>query len=358
MRDVVVKIGNIYRFDFIMLPQKNHLKADRDFKKVFRDGKTSEGDLIKIRFLKNFKKYSRFGFIISNTFESKAVSRNLIKRRLRAAVYFLLKNIKPGFDIIIWPKAALKKSTYQSILNNFKIPNSFYQKWNIENKDNKYLGSMGIYIFKRDVLINLLKKDKREDFGKHLIPTEIKNGKVFSFVYDGYWEDIGTIASFYEANMQLTKTTHALKLNTYDENNPIYTRPYNLPGSRLYNTVINNSLICEGCVLEAKLIENCIIGIRTTIKSGSKIKNSVLLGNSTCKPSKHQNHYLPDKFEIGKNVEIKKAIIDEQVNIGNNVKLINKDKKENFDDKKNGIYVRDGIIIVTAGSKIPDNFVF
>jgi len=103
-----------------MLPQKNRLKADRDFKKVFSEGKTSEGNLIKIRFLKNFKKYSRFGFIISNTFDSKAVSRNLIKRRLRAAVYFLLKNIKPGFDIIIWPKMALKKSTYKLVLNNFK----------------------------------------------------------------------------------------------------------------------------------------------------------------------------------------------------------------------------------------------
>ena len=103
-----------------MLPKINCLKADKDFRKVFNEGKTSEGNLIKIRFLKNFKKHSRFGFIISNTFESKAVSRNLIKRRLRAAVYFLLKNIKPGFDIIIWPKAALKKSTYQSILDNFK----------------------------------------------------------------------------------------------------------------------------------------------------------------------------------------------------------------------------------------------
>lgn len=120
MRGVVAKVGGIYLFDFIMLPQKNRLKTDRDFKKVFSEGKASESDLIKIRFLKNFKKYSRFGFIISNTFESKAVSRNLIKRRLRAAVYFLLKNIKPGFDIIIWPKAALKKSTYQLILNNFK----------------------------------------------------------------------------------------------------------------------------------------------------------------------------------------------------------------------------------------------
>ncbi len=103
-----------------MLPQRNRLRADRDFKKVFSEGKTSEGSLIKIRFFKNLKKYSRFGFIVSNSFESKAVSRNLIKRRVRAAVYFLLKNIKPGFDIIIWPKAALKKATYQVILDSLK----------------------------------------------------------------------------------------------------------------------------------------------------------------------------------------------------------------------------------------------
>ncbi|MDO8443738.1 MAG: ribonuclease P protein component [Candidatus Azambacteria bacterium] len=103
-----------------MLPKINCLKADKDFKKVFNDGKTSESNLIKIRFLKNFKKHSRFGFVVSNAFAPKAVSRNLIKRRLRAVAHFLLKNIKPGFDIIVWPKPALKKSAYQAILNNFK----------------------------------------------------------------------------------------------------------------------------------------------------------------------------------------------------------------------------------------------
>ena len=120
LKGAVVKIGGVYQFNFVMLPKINCLKADKDFKKVFSGGKTAESDLIKIRFLKNFKKHSRFGFIVSNAFAPKAASRNLIKRRLRAVIYFLLKNIKPGFDVVVWPKLALKKSTYQAILNNFK----------------------------------------------------------------------------------------------------------------------------------------------------------------------------------------------------------------------------------------------
>ena len=103
-----------------MLPEANRLKSNDDFKKIFKYGKISENEFMKIKFLKNFKKHSRFGFIVSNKFARKAVVRNLSRRRLRAAVYFLLENIKPGFDIVIWPKIALKKISYQILLNNFK----------------------------------------------------------------------------------------------------------------------------------------------------------------------------------------------------------------------------------------------
>jgi len=103
-----------------MLPEANRLKSNDDFKKIFKYGKISENEFMRIKFLKNFKKRSRFGFIVSNKFAPKAVVRNLFKRRLRAAVYFLLKNIKPGFDIVIWPKITLKKINYQILLNNFK----------------------------------------------------------------------------------------------------------------------------------------------------------------------------------------------------------------------------------------------
>lgn len=103
-----------------MLPEANRLKSNDDFEKIFKYGKISENEFMKIKFLKNFKKHSRFGFIISNKFAREAVVRNLFKRRLRAAAYFLLKNIKPGFDVAVWPKTALKKFSYQILLNNFK----------------------------------------------------------------------------------------------------------------------------------------------------------------------------------------------------------------------------------------------
>lgn len=103
-----------------MLPEANRLKSDKDFKKIFKYGKIAENEFMTIKFLKNFKKRSRFGFIVSNKFASKAVVRNLFRRRLRVAVYFLLKNIKPGFDVVVWPKTALKKINYQILLNNLK----------------------------------------------------------------------------------------------------------------------------------------------------------------------------------------------------------------------------------------------
>jgi len=103
-----------------MLPEINRLKSKDDFKKIFKYGRISENELMKIKFLKNLSEYSRFGFIVDNKFAKKATVRNLIKRRLRAAVYFLLKNIKPGVDIVIWPKTAFKKVGYQVILSKLK----------------------------------------------------------------------------------------------------------------------------------------------------------------------------------------------------------------------------------------------
>ena len=103
-----------------MLPKANRLKSDSDFKHIFKYGKISESEFMRIKFLKNFKQYSRFGFIVSNKFDSKAVVRNLFRRRLRAAAYFFLKSIKSGFDVVIWPKITLKKNSYQTLLNNFK----------------------------------------------------------------------------------------------------------------------------------------------------------------------------------------------------------------------------------------------
>ena len=211
---------------------------------------------------------------------------------------------------------------------------------------------MGIYIFKREALEYLLAEDPREDFGKHLIPTEIKKKKTAAFVYEGYWEDIGTISSFYEANMSLTNP-HEIRLKMHDESNPIYTKENHLPGTKVWGTKIDGSILCEGGVISARELIHSIVGLRIAIKENTIIKDSILMGNNFYKPPSHQ-HHLPDKFEIGEKCLIEKAIIDEHVLIGNNVQLINKNHLQTYDG--NGIFIRDGIIIVTSGAHIPDGF--
>ena len=246
-----------------------------------------------------------------------------------------------------------EKPQEKEVLEKFRIPTSLNPNCHI-TKEKPFLGSMGIYIFKRNTLKKLLLEDPREDFGKHLIPTQLNKDKAAAFVYDGYWEDIGTIQSFYDANIALT--TASLGLQIYDEKNPIYTSAHHLPGANIKTTSITNSIICEGSIIEAKEINHSMIGLRSKVNAGTIIKNSVLLGNSTYSSPIQTQDVLPDVFEIGKNCVIEKTIIDEHVKIGNNVKLINKKNLSSYDSEK--IFIRDNIIIVTAGTTLPDGFEF
>lgn len=215
-----------------------------------------------------------------------------------------------------------------------------------------YLASMGIYVFKREALIALLEQDKRDDFGFHLIDTAVKTKKTMAFIYDGYWEDIGTIASYYDANLILTKSSKGL--NTYDEQNPIYTRPTFLPGPKIHGAKISNSIICEGSIIEAEEITNSVIGLRSHIGKGTVIRDTVMMGNHFYMPPKMEESLPKEDFSIGKHCIIEKAIIDEYVHIGDHVKLVNKMNHLEYDGQ--GIFIRDGIIIVSSGTRLPDNF--
>lgn len=249
--------------------------------------------------------------------------------------------------------AFAEKPKEAHILKKFQLSDDHFKQWNIQpQKGPYYLGSMGIYVFKREALIELLTQDNRHDFGMHLIETSVKTKKTFSFIYNGYWEDIGTIASYYDANLMLTNQTAGL--NTYDERNPIYTRPTYLPGPKIDCTKITKSIICEGSIIEAAEIENSIIGLRSHIKKGTIIRDSVLMGNHFYMPPTHNGKPILQDAWIGEHCIIEKAIIDEHVQIGNHVKLINKKKLQEYDG--DGIFIRQGIIIVPAGLKIPDHF--
>ncbi len=248
----------------------------------------------------------------------------------------------------------VEKPQDAAILERFRLDASFFERSKITPRNEPYyLGSMGIYVFKRKALVSLLQQDERSDFGYHLIDTSVKKGKTSAFIYDGYWEDIGTVASYYEANLILTQTANGL--DTYDEQHPIYTRPTFLPGPKIKSTVIKDSIICEGSIIEAKEITNCIIGLRSHVKKGTILRDTVMMGNHFYMPPTHEGTPVEKDFSIGENCLIEKAIIDEHVWIGNRVKLTNKEKKEHH-DCGNGVFIRDGIIIVTAGTRIPDGF--
>jgi glucose-1-phosphate adenylyltransferase len=246
-------------------------------------------------------------------------------------------------DKTLHVKEFKEKPKEKAVLDHFAVK---------ENGKDRYLASMGIYVFRRDALLSLL-EEKGNDFGHHLIPVECAKGGTYAYIYNGYWVDIGTIASLYEANMTLLKQKHCLE--TYNEATPIYTKPHNLPSPLLIDTQVNRSFISQGAIIEAEEIDHSILGIRCRIGKGTKVRHSILMGHQYYSAPLHQSPPLPRNFMVGENCIIEKAIIDEHTCIGNNVKLVNKKKLENYDGDE-GVCIRDGIIIVTSGTQLPDNF--
>lgn len=246
-----------------------------------------------------------------------------------------------------------EKPQLRKDLNRMALPPSEVKRLGINPTEKlEFLGSMGIYLFKRKALIDLLIKDSREDFGKHLIPTQVAKGNIAAYIHQGYWEDIGTIESYYKANMALTQPTPPF--NCYNEDWRIYTHQSPLPGARIENTHVTSSIICEGTTIEADEISRSIIGPRTIIKKGSIVRDSYLMGNDYYALNVESSN-LPANFEVGQNCILRNCIIDKHVCIGNGVQLINKENFVNYDDEN--VYIRDGIIIIPRGATLPDGFV-
>jgi glucose-1-phosphate adenylyltransferase len=214
-----------------------------------------------------------------------------------------------------------------------------------------FLASMGIYVFQKHLLVDLLTESTAIDFGKELIPQSIQKRRVSGFVFDGYWEDIGTIRAFYEANLALTETSP--KFNFYDVNMPVYTHPRNLPGSKLNNCNIHQSVISEGCILSGSDIRHSIVGVRIRIGSGTTIKDSVIMGADRFETVEQLDENAAKRIPnigIGNHCTIINAIIDKEVRIGDNVSIINAHNLQEKDDEN--YHIRDGIIVVPKGSLI------
>ncbi|MCB1025076.1 MAG: glucose-1-phosphate adenylyltransferase [Acidobacteria bacterium] len=220
-----------------------------------------------------------------------------------------------------------------------------------------FLASMGIYVFDYARLVALLNEDEtRVDFGREVIPASIETLNVQAHLFQDYWEDIGTIKAFYDANLDLTSPLP--KFNFFNAEAPIYTRSRYLPPSKIQNSNIGNTLISEGCIIDGIESQNSIIGLRSRIAEGSNIADSIVMGADYYESIEEIKQNLQTKtphLGIGANCTIKKAIIDKNVRIGNNVRLVN---ERNITDEDGEVYfIRDGIIMIPKSAVIPDGTV-
>jgi glucose-1-phosphate adenylyltransferase len=215
---------------------------------------------------------------------------------------------------------------------------------------------MGIYVFDYEKLKELLQADESAfDFGGEVIPAAISKYNVQAHLFDGYWEDIGTIRAFYEANLDLASPLP--KFNFFDTESPIYTRSRYLPPSKLHDCDIDNSMVTEGCILNGVYARSSIIGLRSRIDSGVRIESSIVMGSDYYEPIeviKANIEAGTPHLGIGTNTIIRRAIVDKNVRVGKNVQLLNTGGIDNYDGPNGCFYIREGIIIVPKGATIPD----
>ncbi|NDJ20279.1 glucose-1-phosphate adenylyltransferase [Nostoc sp. B(2019)] len=220
-----------------------------------------------------------------------------------------------------------------------------------------YIASMGIYVFKKDVLFKLLRESiERTDFGKEIIPDASKDYNVQAYLFDDYWEDIGTIDAFYNANLELTRQPQP-PFSFYDEKAPIYTRARYLPPSKLLDCHITEAIIGEGCILKNCRIQHSVLGVRSRIESGCIIEESLLMGADFYQPYVERQCSLEKgdiPVGIGTDSIIRRAIVDKNARIGHDVKIINKDNVQEADRESQGFYIRSGIVVVLKNAVIPD----
>lgn len=222
-----------------------------------------------------------------------------------------------------------------------------------------YIASMGIYVFKRDVLINLLKRNlEQTDFGKEIIPGAAKDYNIQAYLFDGYWEDIGTIEAFYNANLALTEQPTP-PFSFFDEKAPIYTRPRFLPPSKLLDCQVTESIIGDGCILKNCQVHHSVLGVRSRISAGCVIRDSLLMGSDYYQKFEAKQAIREQAIDtipvgIGPNSVVQRAIVDKNACIGRDVQIVNKDHVEEAEREEQGFYIRNGITVVLKNAVIPD----
>jgi glucose-1-phosphate adenylyltransferase len=249
----------------------------------------------------------------------------------------------------------VEKTSDPAVQDTLKLPLEWYPTLGIKGDGELFLASMGIYVFSRNVIQKLL-DNTLTDFGKHIIPKAIEEMRVFSSVFQGYWEDIGTIRSFFEANLDVT--SELPRFNFFDMAAPIFSRPRFLPGSKINGAQIDHAVISDGCILTHAVIKHTIVGLRSIVSAGTILNRTILLGSDYYESYEsiveNEKAGRP-RIGIGTNCRIENTIVDKNARIGNNVVISPAGKPENVDHAN--YYIRDGIVIVPKNGVIPHGMV-
>ncbi|MFI5340892.1 MAG: glucose-1-phosphate adenylyltransferase [Candidatus Methylomirabilales bacterium] len=245
----------------------------------------------------------------------------------------------------------VEKPKEPDLLDRLRLDRSAYARLGIEGDQEFLLASMGIYLFNRDILFHLLDNDLA-DFGRHILPRAIQSHRVFSFVFQGYWEDIGTIRSFFEANLDLT--SELPRFNFFDMSAPIYSRPRFLPASKINGASIDHAMISEGCIISHCHIAQSVVGVRSLVDIGSHISHTIIMGADYFESLESIRRNAAEnrpRIGIGKNTRIDHAIIDKNARIGDNCVITPEGKPDTADHPL--YYIRDGIVIIPKDMVIP-----
>ncbi len=346
-------IKNTYHFSFFSHAFVDVLAAEQ----TMQSDKWFQGTADAVRqsmhhFLQNDFKYALIlsgDQLYNMDFKDMIAKHKESNAEISIATYPVNKKDATGFGI-------LKTNNENQITSFIEKPSvDLLNDWTSEVSDDmksegrNYLASMGIYIFNRDLLIKLMENPDTIDFGGEIIPQSIHNHKTVSYQYEGYWTDIGTIESFFEANLGLTDDIP--KFNLYDENR-VYTRARILPTSKISGTMLNKSVISDGCIIKAAKIERCVIGIRSTIGKESTVLNTYMMGNDYYESiEKVQTNKIDNPLGVGDRCYINNCIIDKNCRIGDDVRINGGNHLK--DTETDSYLIKDGIVVIKKGATIP-----
>jgi glucose-1-phosphate adenylyltransferase len=244
----------------------------------------------------------------------------------------------------------VEKPKDETVLHEMKMSRELLTATDSNPDEDLFQASMGIYLFNRDVLVKCL-QNQLVDFGKDVIPQSIKDQHVSAFIFNGYWEDIGTVRAFYEANLDLTDLVP--EYSFFDTEAPIYTHPRFLPGSKVNGATLRQAIISDGCIISDAHLERSVIGIRSIIQSGATIRNSIVMGADYFEQDRRE-HAGRIPIGVGRNCVIDRAIIDKNARIADGVVITPEGKPSNLDT--DNYYIRDGIVVVPKNAVIPPGF--